>query len=365
VLAEKQGDNAQVEALASALPWPCQRLHVRMAEPWLVGKPRVAPSLAHLDRERSDPLEPPWPDLVITMGRRTSMVALWIRQQSVGRTRIVLLGKPSGRLECFDLVIGSAEVRLPPLPRVVPISLPLVRADPAALEEATRRWRETFAALPRPLIGLLVGGPTGPFVYDRALVRRLLELSRSVRDRGGTPYLCTSRRTPIAWLEDLVAQLPGGCPIYRWGEGSQSNPYLGLLGLADGFAVTGDSISMLVEVVRCRRPLAILPLSTGALGGLDRLRRVLVGRLFRPEARGRWGRLRRELGLALYRWGLVSHTRDFDAFHRMLVARGLAVWAGQGFPPPRGEVPDDLALAADRVRALWEECATRGPAASA
>ena len=38
----------------------------------------------------------------------------------------------------------------------------------------------------------------------------------------------------------------------------------------------------------------------------------------------------------------------------MLVARGLAVFAGQPFREPSGAVPDDLADAAARVRAFFD-----------
>ena len=101
--------------IAPALGWPCERKYVHMRAPYVLGKPRVEPSLHHIDLARSDPLEPPWPDLVITIGRRPSMVALWIAEQSGGRTRLVLLGKPSGMMERFDLVIAGAEAQLPPL----------------------------------------------------------------------------------------------------------------------------------------------------------------------------------------------------------------------------------------------------------
>ena len=47
------------------------------------------------------------PDLVITAGRRLSCVALWIKQASGGRTRIVLIGKPRGGAPEFDLVVAA------------------------------------------------------------------------------------------------------------------------------------------------------------------------------------------------------------------------------------------------------------------
>ena len=350
VLGDKPGDNAQVEIIAPALGWPCERKYVHMLPPWVQGKPRVEPSLHHIDIARSDVLEPPWPDLVITIGRRPSMVALWIAAQSGGRTRLVLVGKPSGMMERFDLVIAGAEAQLPPLANVLAITLPLMRVDPARLAAAGALWRERLATLPRPLIGFLIGGPTGPFVYDDSVAERLLALADQTVQDGGTPYLTTSRRTPAALVETLRARLPAAARLFHWTPDTADNPYLGLLATADGVVVTGDSISMMVEIARLGRPLAILDLPTGRLGALDQARRALTRRLFAPGAAP--GGLRQRLAALLHQSHLLTHTRDFRAFHRLLIERGLAVRAGEGFPPPRNAAPDDLALVVARIRSL-------------
>ena len=352
VLGDKRGDNAQVEIIAPALGWPCERKYVHMREPYVRGKPRVMPSLHHIDRARSDPLEPPWPDLVITIGRRPSMVALWIAEQSGGRTRLVLLGKPSGMMERFDLVIAGAETQLPPLPNVLAITLPLMRVDEAGIAAAAEVWRARFAALPRPLVAFLIGGPTGPFRYDRSVVERLLAEAGKVARQGGTPYLTTSRRTPAAVVAALRAGLPAGAGLFQWTPDAAENPYLGLLGLADGFVVTGDSISMMVEIARLGRPLAIFDLPTGRLGAVDQLRRSFTRWLFAPGAGP--GGLRKHLATALHRSHLLTHTRDFRAFHRLLIERGLAVRAGEALRPARITAPDDLPLVVARIRALLQ-----------
>ncbi|MGH0035341.1 MAG: mitochondrial fission ELM1 family protein [Myxococcota bacterium] len=359
LLAEKQGDNAQVEALAGSLPWPCETRRLAMQERWLQGKPPVAASLDHLDLAACDELAPPWPDLIVTMGRRTANAAFWIREQAKGRTKIVLVGKPSGWLERFDLVVGSAEVQLPPFDNVASIGLPLLRVDPADVAKAADAWRAEMADWPRPLVAVLVGGPTGPFAFDRAVRERLVRLVRSVRERGGTPFVTTSRRTPGEVADALEAALPEGGHLFRWSPEAPRNPYRALLGLADGFAVTGDSISMLVEVARLRRPLAIVPLSTGPLGALDQRRRAFTRWLFaRPGADGK-GRLRAAVARGAFRAGLLTHTRDFNALHEWMVETGLAVWTdgelpAEGFPAPSGDVDDDLNEAAARVAALFE-----------
>ena len=355
VLGDKQGDNAQVESIVQALPWDCERRHIQVLDEFVFGKPRVGPTLYHIDRQRTDPLEPPWPDLILTSGRRPANVAMWIREQSGGQTKIVFIGKPSSMPKDYDLIIYSAEHQFPPLPNLQPITLPLMRVDEAQVAAAADEWQTRFADLPRPLTAFLVGGPTGPFLFNAETAHRLKAIIRRViEETGGTAYITTSRRTPPAVVEALQADLPASARLYTWGTDAGENPYRALLGLADGFVVTGDSISMMVDVVRLRKPLAILGLPVGALGAIDQLRRSLTRWLFAPQTRSLRDRLRQAAGRALYRLRILTHTRDFVAFHDMLVARGLAVHAGEPLRPPGGEVPDDLAIAVQRIVALVE-----------
>jgi len=340
VLGDKPGDNAQVEAVVETLGWDCERKTLQWRAPYTTEKPRFRVTLDHVDPARSAALEPPWPDLVLTIGRRPSMAALWIRERSGGRTRLVLFGKPSGLMDRFDLVVAGAEVQLPPRPNLAPIRLPLMRAKDADIEAAIARWQPRLAPLPRPLIALLIGGATMPFVFDDAVADRLGALAREIADAGGTPYVTTSRRTPPDFVEILRPRLPAGARLFEWTQDGVDNPYLGLLGLAEGFIVTGDSVSMMAEVVRARKPLAILDLPLGRFGALDQWRRALTRRLF--GTRGGLARLAPWLGA----------TRDFRAFHQTLLDHGLAVRAGEPLQPPCGPVPDDLAAVVARINAL-------------
>lgn len=352
LLGDKRGDNAQVEILIEALGWRPEPRHLEMRPPFDTAKPRYRPTLDHLDATRSAPLVPPWPDLIVTVGRRPSMAALWVREQSGGRTRIVLLGKPSGYLRHFDLVIVSGEVQIPGYPNVLKIGLPLMRPDPDALARAVDTWRPRLSALPRPLVAFLVGGPTHPFAFDAAAVDRLAAEARRVVEGGGTPYLSTSRRTPARVVEGLRRALPETAELFEWSADAPDNPYLGLLGLADAFVVTGDSLSMIVEVARTGRPLAVFPLPLGGWGHVDQYRRRLARWLFAPPGVATTDRLRAGVGRAVHRAGLLGHTRDFTAIHDMLFDRGLAAPVGQPTPSAPPPPPDDLGAAVARVRSL-------------
>lgn len=325
VLGEKAGDNAQVLAIAGALGWHCETRRIVMQERWRLGKPRVAASLAHVDLGRSDALAPPWPDLLITTGRRLSSVALWVQQQSRHATRLVLIGRPRRLAERFDLIVASAQYRVVEEPNVLRLGLPLMRPDRIAVEAATLEWSARLGALPRPLTALLVGGPTKPVRFDTAVARDLAARAAALRD-GGTLYTTTSRRTPAAIADALAAALPDDQPFFRWRAGATDNPYLALLGGADRFVVTSDSITMLVEVARLGRPLAIYTL----------------------PARGRtW-------------WRRIASRRDLDAVPSLLIDRGLAVRAGEPFRDAVHGMPDELDRVAARIRALFP--ALQGPA---
>jgi uncharacterized protein len=349
ILGDKAGDNAQVRIVADGLGWPYAVKQLAFRAPYVIGKPRFRVSLHHVDPARSDPLEPPWPDLLLTVGRRPSMAALWVREQTRGRARLVVIGRPKRWLDRIDLVIAPPQFHLPRRENVLRLDLPLMRVDEAAVAAAAAAWRERCADLPRPLTALLVGGPTKPYRFDEAVARRLVdETLEVVRRDGGSLYATTSRRTPPAVVQALERSLPKDARLYRWGDGGD-NPYRALLGLADRFVVTGDSISMMVEVARLGRPLAIfaLPEAPSSL----RLRSALGQRLAALEG-GPARAVLEPVAELLFRLRIAKYARDLSEVHRRLYASGLAVPLGAPFQPPHRGVPDDLARAVERVWAL-------------
>ena len=329
------------EALEAQRGWSSDLRHLEMRPDYVLGKPRAGPMLDHLDMARSDALAPPWPDLILTCGRRPANAALWIKRQSGGHTRIVLVGKPSGCMSDFDLVIGSAETVLAPFANVLYTGLPLMRFGSDRLAAERDAWEKTLGRLPRPLVAFLIGGPTLPFTFDARVLRRLRARITGVLDAGGTPFLVGSRRTPPGFVQRLAAGLPDRLRVYEWDGSGAANPYGGLLALGDRFVVTGDSISMQVEVARLGKPLEIVPLSTGRLGSLDHARRSATAWLLQPPRNaGIAETARTALARGLYRLKLVPQTRHYPRFHRMLVARGLACWVGTATDDGRPAGPD-------------------------
>lgn len=368
VLGDKRGDNGQVEMITQALRarhgWVSDLRRLEMRPKYVKGKPRVGPTLHHLDRARSDELAPPWPDLILTSGRRPGNVALWIKRQSGGKTKIVMVGKPSGWVTQYDLIITSAETLPAPDPNVIYIGLPLMGLDQSRLADARDTWQPALSGMPRPLVAFMLGGPTSPFRFSRSVRDALRARIAQVLQAGGTPYLVSSRRTPPDFMRDLATGLDERVQVFDWARQNDENPYAGLLAHADRAVVTGDSIAMQVEALRAGLPLEIMPLPTGWLGGLDNRRRRASARLFRPaRGAGLRERLRIAFARGLSRVRLMPQTRYFPWFHDLLIARGLARWAGDDRTMPasdiaqtaRSETEADMTRILDRIDALFAE----------
>jgi mitochondrial fission protein ELM1 len=349
VLGDKLGDNAQASIIADSLGLPYETRRLLPKPRYVLGKPRFRISLEHLDPARSDRLEPPWPDLIITAGRRHAMAALWIKAQHPA-TRLVLLGRPRRWIEKFDLVLTLPQYQVPDRPNVMRLTLPLIRADRAAIARATGHWRTRFEALQKPLIAVLVGGPTRPYRFDTDVTLGLLAVCRRLQTRYGAGlYISTSRRTPPAITATLREQLPAHAVLHEWSGGGPDNPYLALLGLADYFVVTGDSVSMMMEVADCGKPLAIFALPADWSG---RLWRALLQRLQRPGGRGPGAAARRGLGGLLYATGLTGFARDLDELQQQLIDSGFAVRAGAAFQHAARPLPTELDRVRSRIQGL-------------
>lgn len=257
---ERRGDNAQVLALARLLGWSFEIKQLHWDKDYDVQPAEVGASLAGLDRNASDSLAAPWPDMVIGIGFRSAPISRWIAAQAGHPVVNIRLGRPRTELSLYDLVITTPQYGLPPGPKVRELALPLVAPDAAEVEAARARWRPHLADLPRPWTAVLLGGPTQHMAFDDQVAAEIAAgLQQFATRSGGSLLITTSPRSPRSLPDLLARSVTAPHFLHRW-RAEGDNPYLALLAEADQVVVTSDSISMTADAAALEKPILIYEL---------------------------------------------------------------------------------------------------------
>ena len=365
VMGKKEGENSQVLGLGEALGWPFE-IKTLAYTPYevLVNLP-ILNTLAGVVKRKSSALTPPWPDIVISAGRRNEPVCRWIREKAGEHVRLIHVGRPWAPVETFDLVVSTPQYRLPAHPNVIQNDLPLHRVTDASLAQEAAKWAPRLSYLPGPYIAVLAGGNSGPYVFGSKAGERLARRANAMaKETGGSLLVTTSARTPNATADALLSAIEGPAFVYRWSQGRYDNPYLGILALADAIIVTGDSVSMMAEACAAGKPVYLFDTEEGLGSMRDSSSKCASVALDQP--------LRRlssadQLKALVYRQAMKSGprrlTRDIRLVHESLVSSGRAAWldeAAQVISPLPLPVQDQQRTVS-RVRALLYPKSARQP----
>ena len=359
MLGRKAGDNNMIMALAEALGWPYETRHLVYRRTELLTNLFVGPTLMGLVKKKSTPLEPPWPELVISAGRRNEPLVRWIQAQAggPGGCKLVHVGRPWALHECFDLIVTTPQYRLADKPNILQNEAPLHRVNRERLARAAAEWAPRFPGLRQPFVSVILGGNAGPYVFDRESGALLgWYANRMAEELGGSLLVTTSARTPKKAVDAMAQELMVPTQIYRWRPNDPENPYFGMLALADRHIVTADSMSMLVEACTTGRPVFIFDFSRGP--GSHRPPAPTGHQLSGSSFGERLADWRPQPYFFRFgqRYAPKRLTRDVTRIHARQVAAGRAVWLGEPWPHDRPPAPPigDLERAVARVRALFE-----------
>jgi len=269
----KAGTRNGALGLAEAVGLPVVEKHVHSALPWRWLPPALWPKGVLGTGGGGDPLEPPWPRLIVSAGERSVGPALEIKRRAGSDVFSVHIQHPRVDPARFDMVVVSSHDRL---------AGPNVRVTVGALHRVTRelladgaeRFGPAFAHLPRPLVAVLIGGANRVYRFDRKTAARLAEDLAALARDGGCGLLITASRRTGAENETLLRETLRDLPVTFW-DGKGENPYFAYLGLADAVVVTGDSVNMVSEACYTGKPVLVFPLAGGEGSKFDRFHRAL------------------------------------------------------------------------------------------
>ena len=262
VVDDKVGVTNQCIGLAEALGLPFAIKRVSTRAPW-----RYLPLQLWLAPFRSlgpgsDALTPPWPDVLITGGRRPAGLSMAIKRASGGRTYTIHLQDPYISLRLFDLVITPLHDHCTG-GNVVEMTGALHHITSQRLAEHAARFAPNVAHLPRPLVAVMIGGSNRCYRLDADAASDIGDrLAKFARTQKVGLLVSTSRRSGKEVTAAIKERLQD-VPALLW-EGDGENPYFAYLGLADYVIVTCDSVSMVSEACATGKPVYVIYLEGGS-----------------------------------------------------------------------------------------------------
>lgn len=199
----------------------------------------------------------PWPDLLISTGRRAAPIAAALRQLH-GLSAVHILD-PQMAPSAFDAVI---------VPEHDPLTGGNVLKSVGALShltsevigEAAKHWEDRLSEIPQPRMAVLIGGPSKSARFDESDERNLTLALQGLVAKHGL-LITSSRRTRPAF----AAKVAEVCArrAFVW-NGKGENPYPAILGLAEAVLVTEDSVNMASEAATTGLPVHVFPVSSVA-----------------------------------------------------------------------------------------------------
>lgn len=253
LLDEVAGHMNQALGVAEALnlPYEAKNLKYTDAVKW----PNILrfSSLRGLTPESAAEISEPWPDLVISAGRKTAPVAQYIKRKSKGRAltcHIMNPGFPSWGLDL--LALPEHDGRRAGKKIVTTIGAPN-RVQPDFLQQESAIWERTLSPFASPRFAVLLGGDTKGIAYNGDDGRTFAAQLQQFTGRKGSLLISASRRSPQPFVDAFKNSITQSHYVHDPAK-TRTNPYYAFLSLADAVIVTADSVSMISEACSSGKP---------------------------------------------------------------------------------------------------------------
>lgn len=247
------GTENQCIGVAEKIGFPYEIKRIQLKQPWRT----LSPYLGFENSYTFCPsLSPPWPDILITSGRKSVAAARYIKRRSPCKTFSVHIQNPKISSRNFDLVA------VPRHDDYNGDNVIVTDASPNKITgEILERSKDSFdfSTHQSPRIAVLIGGKSNAYSMDKEMTETL---ARDISRLEGSLLITCSRRTGEENTHILKKTLDNGHNFF-W-DGTGDNPYFSMLAQADYILVTSDSASMISESCTTGKPVFMIPLEGGA-----------------------------------------------------------------------------------------------------
>lgn len=207
-------------------------------------------------------------DLIISCGRRSSKFVKNLKNSSYPEAKIIQILKPNLFAKHVDLTLlpthdkqlygkrNSKKIIHYHGALICPKHLSgKINSDKSALDEIKKQSK-----IEGSFIGVCIGGRSKNFKFSNTYAIKLAQKLNDISNTNKLPLvITTSRRTPKSAIEILNKNLDCKYALYDYNENNGAqNPYGAILHESEFLISTGESISMISEVITFKKPLYII-----------------------------------------------------------------------------------------------------------
>lgn len=196
------------------------------------------------------------PDLIIISGRRLSKLAIYLQKKSNQKINLIAVTNPEENFQYFSSVIlpYHDKFKNDKYENIVNIQGALCKFDLEKMKKETEIIEQKLSKFNKPFISLIIGGDIKNKKYDpEEFGIFIANLSNLISKLNATLLITTSRRTSDQCIRAIKNNLNCNNYLYDWKSAQANpeniNPYNAFINLSDILIMTGDSISMVSEVL--------------------------------------------------------------------------------------------------------------------
>lgn len=195
------------------------------------------------------------PDIIISAGRRSALIALDLKK-IYPHLFLIQIMNPGKNIKKFDLVITPKHDHLKGK-NILEINGAITNISKAKIEENYQKFAAIFDQIKSPKIALFLGGSSKDAKFKEEDANKLRQITDKLcQNMKASLLITTSRRTDKLLIDELEKNNRNLKYCFKWIDGIP-NPYWSIFQTADYLIVTGDSISMISEAANFGKPLFI------------------------------------------------------------------------------------------------------------
>lgn len=211
-----------------------------------------------IDKANSSNLDEPYPDIIISSGRKAASVNAYLKKKNP-KIFAVHLMNPDMCFSNFNLIClprhdkSTLHTKFKNI--IYTIGAPCY-LDQNLMQEKVSNFSKKLKGFNKPFVSLMIGGKTkfGDYSIEEleVLVKKAIDLTSSIK---GCLFVTTSRRTNSKFLAESLVESKIPYFFFDWqATHIEENPYLAYLKMSDYFIITGDSVSICSEVLSTGKP---------------------------------------------------------------------------------------------------------------